>query len=161
MPVNGNSAASNCAVPAPFFMTASTKRGKSLRSLVARDGPYCWICGLCCDIRPIDHNADGRVNRIMATRDHVIPVFLGGTNHLRNLRLAHKYCNSKRGCKIVSVGFSCNMRRWYKEHCWLSLIDEAEKHYKAHVEKTLRMPQEIRERLCSEKLPPEIVWAHV
>lgn len=31
------------------------------------------------------------------TFDHIVPRSLGGTNQLHNLRLAHRYCNMKRG----------------------------------------------------------------
>lgn len=31
------------------------------------------------------------------TVDHIIPKFLGGTNHRENLQPAHKLCNSRRG----------------------------------------------------------------
>lgn len=49
-----------------------------------RDGPRCWICGR-------------RLTMITATLDHVIPRSKGGTNALRNLRLACSPCNSERG----------------------------------------------------------------
>jgi 5-methylcytosine-specific restriction endonuclease McrA len=48
-------------------------------------GGTCWICGL--------PGAD--------TRDHVIPISHGGTNHPANIRVAHRSCNSKRGAKGV------------------------------------------------------------
>ncbi len=37
-----------------------------------------------------------------ATIDHIIPVSLGGTNHLENLQAAHQDCNNRRGQQDAS-----------------------------------------------------------
>lgn len=57
---------------------------KQIAALVIRDGTLCWLC-----------NAFMPKND--RTRDHVIPRSKGGSNKLSNLRLAHGFCNSKRG----------------------------------------------------------------
>jgi 5-methylcytosine-specific restriction endonuclease McrA len=46
-------------------------------------------CSLCGD--PITHLGHDRMS---LTFDHIVPVSLGGTNELENLRPAHKGCNS-------------------------------------------------------------------
>lgn len=50
-------------------------------------GGICHICGL--------PGAD--------TRDHVIPLSRGGTNHPSNIRPAHKHCNESKGAKTQSA----------------------------------------------------------
>lgn len=56
----------------------------SLDLLYRRYRGICWICRRFCP-------------RDKASRDHIIPRSLGGTNDISNLALAHKLCNSKRG----------------------------------------------------------------
>lgn len=38
-----------------------------------------------------------KVSRHAASREHIIPRSLGGTNHPSNLTVSHKKCNNKRG----------------------------------------------------------------
>lgn len=56
----------------------------SIESLGQRDGWRCHLCGK-------------SVRREEATRDHLLPRSLGGSNRATNLRLAHMMCNAKRG----------------------------------------------------------------
>jgi 5-methylcytosine-specific restriction endonuclease McrA len=53
------------------------------RTLLARDGGLCWICGRA---MPADD----------MSVDHVVELSEGGSNLLDNLRLAHGRCNSER-----------------------------------------------------------------
>lgn len=51
----------------------------------------CWICA-----EPmIEHLRD---HPLSATIDHLVPLGNGGRNSPRNKLLAHKDCNSERGC---------------------------------------------------------------
>lgn len=51
-----------------------------------------WICGICGKlVESIDD----------ASRDHIIPISLGGHNGPSNIRLAHKICNTKRANRLV------------------------------------------------------------
>lgn len=59
-------------------------RKVSLDLLYRRYRGICWICRRFCP-------------RDKASRDHIIPKSLGGTDDISNLALAHKLCNSKRG----------------------------------------------------------------
>jgi 5-methylcytosine-specific restriction endonuclease McrA len=59
-------------------------RWRKLREAVfRRDGHVCWRCG-----------------RYAGTVDHVIPVALGGTHALSNLRPACQPCNSSTGASM-------------------------------------------------------------
>lgn len=60
------------------------RRKVSLDLLYRRYRGICWICRRF-------------VPRDKASRDHIIPQSLGGTDDISNLALAHKLCNSKRG----------------------------------------------------------------
>lgn len=59
-------------------------RKVSLDLLYRKYRGICWICRHFCP-------------RDKASRDHIIPKSLGGTDDISNLALAHKLCNSKRG----------------------------------------------------------------
>lgn len=83
--------------------TGAATRARHRAQILARWGPYCWICVL---------NGRGlwrsRINLRLRwphprcfTRDHVIPRARGGTDAIENLRGAHHECNSKRGAKAL------------------------------------------------------------
>lgn len=55
-------------------------------------GLECYLCG-----EPVDWNATGDQR---AETDHVVPVYLGGTNTMANLRLVHRICNMRKGQSI-------------------------------------------------------------
>lgn len=64
--------------------------GYSLAKLYKRDRGICHICGK-------------RVNSLQdASRDHIIPRHLGGTNGINgsNLALAHRQCNARKGHNV-------------------------------------------------------------
>ena len=55
-----------------------------------RDGDNCWICNEIV----LEGFQDGHPR--LATLDHVVEVCNGGSNHISNLRLAHRKCNNDR-----------------------------------------------------------------
>ena len=55
------------------------------RALAKRDGLWCWFCG------------GSFPDLIGLTIDHYVPLSKGGTNALRNLRLACSFCNHRKG----------------------------------------------------------------
>lgn len=60
------------------------------RRICERDGWKCWLCGGSID-------PDLRVpNRWAGTADHIVPLVVGGSDTLENLRAAHFVCNSIR-----------------------------------------------------------------
>lgn len=63
----------------------------TLPELGARDG---WRCHLC--RKPVDSGRCGN-DPLAPTFDHLIPIVDGGTDAPENLRLAHRYCNVRRG----------------------------------------------------------------
>jgi 5-methylcytosine-specific restriction endonuclease McrA len=48
-------------------------------------------------VNPCCHWCGSELNEQIATADHVIPIARGGTNHHKNLVLACRPCNQKRG----------------------------------------------------------------
>jgi 5-methylcytosine-specific restriction endonuclease McrA len=73
-------------------------------ALILRDGDRCHICGLRMHFS-LNGPDDGKLDDPLAmTRDHVRPLASGvkKPNQLRNLRLAHLYCNRLRGHQTVT-----------------------------------------------------------
>ena len=72
---------------------ARTRREKKadivVRSIINRDGPGCWYCGL---LMPEDDR----------TLEHLLAVNHGGSNHLSNLALTHEACNNEAGDRSVA-----------------------------------------------------------
>ncbi len=68
-----------------------------LAALAERDGWVCWLC---------DGQIDPSLPRSLpgaASIDHVVPRSRGGTSDLRNLRLAHRRCNGRRGSSLPEL----------------------------------------------------------
>lgn len=61
-----------------------------------RDGWRCHLCG-----RPVDRQAHVP-HPLAPTRDHVVPLSLGGTHEPTNVRLAHFSCNTKKGTRALN-----------------------------------------------------------
>lgn len=59
-----------------------------------RDG---WVCGICTD--PVDP-ALRYPDPMSASLDHVVPLSLGGSHTMDNVRLAHLRCNTVRQARI-------------------------------------------------------------
>ena len=70
-----------------------------LMILYKRDNGLCHICGEKCDWSDLSVNNEGYTiygNRY-PTRDHIKPKSLGGEHTYENIKLAHLWCNSKKG----------------------------------------------------------------
>lgn len=65
-------------------LSGNHKKQFPLSQMLVRFQGRCWLC-------------HGQVALEEATRDHVIPVTLGGAWCWQNLRLAHEFCNHLRG----------------------------------------------------------------
>lgn len=63
--------------------------GRLKTAVIARNGYLCGICGEF--VRPEDLSID-----------HIVPVAIGGTDLLDNLQVAHRVCNSRKGCRRVA-----------------------------------------------------------
>lgn len=63
----------------------------AVRRIAERDGWWCWLCG-----GEIDPAAPA-TSPLRATVDHLVPRSRGGSSETRNLRLAHRRCNVRRG----------------------------------------------------------------
>ena len=68
----------------------------SVEKLYERDKGICGICG-----RYVTRK---QLAKGLANRDHIVPSSLGGTNHRSNLRLAHYWCNIRRGNGLPNNG---------------------------------------------------------
>lgn len=80
--------------------TGIVRRRRVVR-LAARQGNACFHCGGPLVLLDPDRCYDvGEANgEDVASIDHVVPADIGGTNHLSNLVVAHRGCNSKRGSR--------------------------------------------------------------
>jgi len=67
---------------------ASLEHRAKLRTLIAKHGGRCALCG---DPVELVEGPDE------ATIDHVVPVSKGGVDLLSNLQLAHRKCNQAKG----------------------------------------------------------------
>lgn len=65
---------------------------RQVRVLRRRDSDDCWLCRM-----PIDFTITAPQDPMHWSRDHFIPRSLGGHSAMPNLRLAHRWCNSRRG----------------------------------------------------------------
>lgn len=80
----------------------------NLLSLFERDGGICWLCGEFCLIEDKECRVSEKGNVYIATFgnypsiDHVIPLAKGGSHTWKNVRLAHKKCNSLKRDKIIT-----------------------------------------------------------
>ena len=77
------------------------RRSKSDRvvlALIERDGSTCMYCGV--PMAPAE-----------ITLEHIVPVTHGGPNHMANLALAHKLCNSTAGHLPARVKLEMAIRR--------------------------------------------------
>lgn len=79
---------------APPGKTYKSKRGV-VNSLRRRDGTKCYLC------RKRMVFTDSPLDPLKATIDHILPRSLGGSDRLKNLKLAHRKCNQERGNLIL------------------------------------------------------------
>lgn len=77
------------------------KKDIPLRKLYERDGGTCYLCGCATDFDDYTVNSDGYVVLGMTypTRDHVVPLAIGGKHTWENVKLACFRCNSLKGAK--------------------------------------------------------------
>lgn len=73
-------------MPAKF---TAKRRLRMIARLVQKHGAMCHLCGLVIDLKV--------TNKWRVTLDHIIPRVEGGGNHIKNLKLAHHFCNTSRG----------------------------------------------------------------
>ena len=69
----------------------------TLKRLFDRDRGQCWICGLLCDYS--DQTARGKTmvaGNYYPSIDHIVPLCKGGEHSWKNVKLAHRICNSMR-----------------------------------------------------------------
>lgn len=81
------------------FRRRSAKLGEryAIEQVAWRDG---WTCHLC--DKPVDP-ALSYPDPMSASRDHVLPISLGGIDEAENVRLAHWICNSRRGARPLEA----------------------------------------------------------
>lgn len=77
-------------------MARTSGRRHQLDKLFHRDGGVCHYCGIDCVRVP----SGKRAPHNMATRDHIVPRFLGGENGLGNYVLSCSKCNGDRGNQL-------------------------------------------------------------
>ena len=67
-----------------------------------RDGNRCHICGKQVNKKDFTRTDEGVfvAGPKYPTVDHVIPKSKGGSHDMKNLKLAHKSCNTKKSAKI-------------------------------------------------------------
>jgi 5-methylcytosine-specific restriction endonuclease McrA len=65
--------------------------------LIQLYGCECYLCG---EIVTLDKNVP---RTMLASLDHVIPIFHGGAHTVENCRVVHSRCNSIKGAKLVSM----------------------------------------------------------
>lgn len=61
----------------------------------------CHLCGTILELDCVDNNSrysKRYIRKFGVSVDHIIPAIVGGKRNRENLRLAHKFCNSKRNC---------------------------------------------------------------
>lgn len=80
----------------------------TIELLYKRDKGVCHICGGECDFSDYTHKVSKGVNAFVVGEnypsiDHVVPLSKGGTHQWDNVRLAHHYCNTRKGNKEFRV----------------------------------------------------------
>lgn len=77
--------------------TSRIGRAYSLVEIGDRDD---WVCHLC--RTPVDRHAR-YPDPMSGSRDHILPLSLGGIDDPGNVRLAHWICNSRRGARLLEA----------------------------------------------------------
>ena len=69
----------------------------TLQKLYLRDKGICWICGMMCDYSDYRRTEKAFIaGNLYPSIDHVIPRCEGGEHSWKNIRLAHRKCNTAR-----------------------------------------------------------------
>lgn len=72
-------------------------RDITLEKLFERDGGICWICGMMCDYNDkVMRNKTTIAGNLFPSIDHVKPLSEGGEHSWKNIKLAHRICNTRR-----------------------------------------------------------------
>lgn len=72
-------------------------RDISLQKLFERDNGICWICGMVCDYSDKESNGNTIVaGNLYPSIDHIVPLSQGGEHSWKNVKLAHRICNTVR-----------------------------------------------------------------
>lgn len=74
----------------------------SLEKLIRKENNRCYLCGEDCNSNDYIILDNGTIvtGKTYPSIEHVVPISKGGTHTWDNVRLAHRYCNSKKGNKI-------------------------------------------------------------
>lgn len=84
--------------------TVIVDRTITLQGLSNRDKCVCWICKQLCDWDDyIIQDGTFIAGNMYPSIDHVKPLSKGGLHSWKNVRLAHRICNSKRGNHLAPV----------------------------------------------------------
>lgn len=72
-------------------------RDITLEKLFERDGGVCQVCGRLCDWNDCATNENGVfiAGEKYPSKDHIVPLSMGGKHSWDNIRLAHRGCNVK------------------------------------------------------------------
>lgn len=91
----------------PFRKSGESEKRELLRAqLFAQQQGLCHLCGTPMTITRRSRNTT--VASTFATFDHLVPRSEGGTSYWKNLKLAHRRCNSARNSRpLEQVKTSC------------------------------------------------------
>ena len=89
---------------------------KHIKTLFKRCKGVCTICG-----RPMSLNNPRAINSYM-TVDHIVPLSLGGTNNIENLRGVCMACNRERKSDMTGISYKLSedfhyIGRWENKPC--------------------------------------------
>lgn len=87
-----------CELKKRKFMKAKVvDKDITLQGLYKRDRGVCWICGLTCDYGDYERrNGHFIAGNLYPSKDHIIARCEGGEHSWRNIKLAHRICNTNR-----------------------------------------------------------------
>lgn len=76
----------------------------TLKALYEKYNGVCYLCGEPCDWNDGKWQSGAfRVGKRYPSREHIIPLTMGGDDTWSNLRLAHVSCNAKKGAKLLGA----------------------------------------------------------
>lgn len=74
----------------------------TLEKLAERDNNQCQICGLFVDWTDYEIRGHKKIcGNFYPSKDHIIPLSVGGLHSWSNVQLAHRICNSRKQNKVV------------------------------------------------------------